>query len=334
MAEAAPTLRVVLPGGSAAGRPWLEERLPSADLVVVSDADRAQIQRALQDADAVVVGGVLTGEDTARATRLRLVHVLGAGWDGIAEDALPRGCFLCNVHEHETAIGEWVLMGMLALTRRLLVYDRDLRRGEWHRAYSFGGVPERDLRGRTVGVIGLGHIGGRVAELARAVGMRVVGITRSPSDERATRCGLEWLGGSSDLHRLLEQSDFVVVCVPLSDATRGLIGAEELRLLGADSYLVNVSRGPIVSEEALYTALRDEAIAGAALDVWYRYPSHEGDQVLPAAFPFWELDNVVMTPHSSGWSESTLAGRWRFIAEQLARLREGKPLENVIRQAD
>jgi phosphoglycerate dehydrogenase-like enzyme len=333
MAEPRTSLRVVLPGGSAAGAPWLKERLPGADLVFVSDANRAEIQQALQDADAVVVGGELTREDTAKATRLRLVHVLGAGWDGIADDALPRGCLLCNVYEHETAIGEWVLMGMLALARRLLVYDRDLRRGEWHEAYSFGGTPERDLRGRTVGVLGLGHIGGRVAALARGIGMRVIGVTREPSDERAALHGLDWLGDSSDLQRLLDESDFAVVCVPLTEETRGLIGAPELKRLGPDSYLVNVSRGPIVSEGPLYAALRDGTIAGAALDVWYRYPSGRGDRVLPASFPFWDLDNVVMTPHSSGWSESTLAGRWRFIAEQLARLQDGQALKNVIRQA-
>jgi phosphoglycerate dehydrogenase-like enzyme len=332
MALSPSTVRVVLPGGAAAGRPWLEERVPQVELVVVGDADRSDLRRALRNAHAVVVAGVLTAEDTAEAANLRLVHVLGAGWDGVADNALPPGCFLCNVFEHETAIGEWVLMGMLAVTRRLIVYDRDLRRGEWHEACSFGGIPERDLRGRTVGVIGLGHIGARVVELCRALGMRAIGITRHPNDERADRLGLEWLGGVADLHRLLKESDFVVVCAPLSDATRGMIGPDELRLLGPESYLVNVARGPLVEEEALYAALHDGTIAGAALDVWYRYPSHTGEQMLPASLPFWELDNVVMTPHAAGWSDSTLAGRWRFIAEQVARLAEGQPLHNVIRR--
>jgi len=325
-------LRVVLPGGAAKGRPWVEARLPDADVVAVDNKDPAALRAALREADAIVCAE-LTREDTAGAARLSLVHVLGAGWDGIAEDALPPGSSLCNVFEHETAIGEWVLMGMLALTRRLLVYDRDLRRGEWHEAVTFGGVPELDLRGRTVGTIGLGHIGGSVVRLARAVGMRAVAVTRSPSPERARDEGLEWLGALDELPRLLEESDFAVVCLPLSPETEGLIGEPELRLLGPESYLVNVARGPIVDERALFAALRDRAIAGAALDVWYRYPSHLGELTMPATEPFWELENVVMTPHSSGWTASTLDGRWRFIAEQLARLADGRPLENVIRRA-
>jgi phosphoglycerate dehydrogenase-like enzyme len=331
MADNPTKIRVVLPGGSAGGVPWLKEGVPDAELLIVSDEDRMSIRQALEDADAVVASA-LSAEDMSGAKRLRLVQVLGAGWDGIAEDALPSGCSLCNVFEHETAIGEWVLMGMLAVARRLIVYDRDIRLGEWHEACSFGGVPERDLSGRIVGVIGLGHIGARVVELCRAFGMRAVGITRRPTDERAARHGLEWLGGPGELHRLLAESDFVVVCAPLSDATKGMIGSEELRVLGSDSYLVNVARGSLVEEEALYVALRDGTIAGAALDVWYRYPSRTGEQMLPASLPFWELDNVVMTPHSAGWSESTLAGRWRFIADQVARLANSQPLQNVIRQ--
>jgi phosphoglycerate dehydrogenase-like enzyme len=256
------------------------------------------------------------------------VHVLGAGWDDISEEALPPGCLLCNVFEHETAIGEWVIMVMLALARRLLIYDRDLRQGEWHEAVSFGGIPERDLRGRTVGTIGFGRIGARIAELARAIGMRTIAVTRSPGHH--TVDGLDWLGGMEELPRLLRESDFAVVRVPLTSETRALIGPPELCLLGPQGYLLNVGRGPVVDEEALYSALRNGSIAGAGLDVWYRYPSRVGESVLPASLPFWDLENVVMTPHSSGWSESTLRGRWEFIAEQLARLAEGLPLANVV----
>ena len=90
---------------------------------------------------------------------------------------------------------------------------------------------------------------------------------------------------------------------------------------------MNVCRGPVVEEQALFDALRSRGIAGAALDVWYRYPAEVGERVYPASLPFWELDNVVMTPHSSGWTASTLDGRWRFIAGQIQRLGAGLPLE-------
>jgi phosphoglycerate dehydrogenase-like enzyme len=192
------------------------------------------------------------------------------------------------------------------------------------------GTPERDLCDRTLGAIGLGHIGSHVVALARALGMRAVAVTRSPSPERAEQHGLEWLGGLDSLPRLLRESDFALVCVPLTPETTGLIGPRELELLGPDSYLLNVARGPVVDESALYVALREGTIAGAAIDVWYRYPREVGERTMPASFPFWELENVVMTPHSAGWSESTVRTRWQFVADQLVRLREGRPLENVL----
>jgi phosphoglycerate dehydrogenase-like enzyme len=323
--------RVVVNVGASSGLPLLRERFPDGEVVAVAEGDQAAMRAALVSADAVVCGA-LTSDETSGAERLRLVHVLGAGFDGIAPDALPPGCTLCNVFEHETAISEWALMAMLALTRRLLRYDADLRRGEWHGAVSFEGVPERDLRGATLGLVGVGHIGARTAALAQALGMRTVAVTRRPDPGRAAQLGLEWLGSLDELGRLLRESDFVLLCVPLSDETEGMIGAAELDELGPDGYLLNVGRGALVDEDALYDALAAGRIAGAGIDVWYRYPSGPGDTVLPATRPFWELDNVVMTPHSSGWSESTVQGRWAFIAGQLERLREGEPLRNVVRR--
>ena len=325
-------LRVALPGGSTRGIPWLREQIPAAELMTIAEGDSGGLQAALSEADAVVCAK-LTAEHTAHASRLRLVQVLGAGYDGIELDALPPNCALCNVFEHETAISEWIVMTMLALTRRLLVYDRDLRQGLWHEAVSFSGTPERDLRGTTAGLIGLGHIGARTATLLRALGMRTIAVTRQPSPSRGAEHGLDWLGGMGDLTRLLDESTFAILCVPLTDDTHGLIGEAELLALGPEGYLVNVCRGPVVEEQALFDALSSRGIAGAALDVWYRYPAEVGERVYPASLPFWELDNVVMTPHSSGWTASTLDGRWRFIAGQIQRLGEGLPLENVVYKA-
>jgi phosphoglycerate dehydrogenase-like enzyme len=122
----------------------------------------------------------------------------------------------------------------------------------------------------------------------------------------------------------------VLVAVPLVDETRGLIGERELELLGPDGYLLNVARGEVVDERALYEALRDRRIAGAAVDVWYRYPGSRDERTLPSELPFHELENVVMTPHVSGRSEGTRDGRVAFAVEQLVRLAEGRELENVV----
>ena len=318
------TLRVVLVGGSGddiAAR--LAERLPGGEIV---RAQPNELARALVDADAVVCNR-LSPDDTRNAKRLRLVQATSAGADRVDPAALPPGCALCNAYEHEDAIAEWVLMSVLALTRHLLAYDRGLRLGDWNRDLPL----ERELRGRVLGAIGYGHIGRRVVKLGRAFGMDAVAVTRSPTPERAE--GLRWIGSLDDLDGLFAEADVAVVAVPLASETAAIVGAAQLDLLGPEGYLVNVARGGIVQEEALYEALRRRTIAGAALDVWWRYPESRNAAAEPSQLPFHELDNVVMTPHVSGRSEGTRAGRAAFVVEQLVRLAEGRPLQNVLAEA-
>ena len=296
----------------------LDRHLSAFDVVC---ADPGVLVEALADADAVVCHR-LSAADTARASRLRLVQAVSAGADGIEREAVPHGAVLCNTPGAGRAIAEWVVMAMLMLPREVLRFDRDLRRGLWHR---FGDehvdLGEPELQGKTVAVIGQGDIGREVAALAAALGARPTAVTRRPRD------GARALDELSDV---LAEADFAVVAIPLRSETEGLVGAPELAALGATGYLVNVARGGVVDEDALYAALRDRTIAGAALDVWYRYPSAPGEVVQPSRHPFHELDNVVMSPHVSGRSRRTTERRWRFIAEQLERLARGEPLHNVV----
>lgn len=291
-------------------------------LVRVEPGDRESLRRELADADALLCNRLEPG-DTDGAARLRLVQALSAGADRVDPAALPPGCTLCNLFGHEQAMAEWVLMAMLALSRRLLMYDRRLREGDWAPDLPW----ELELSGRVVAAIGYGHIGRRVAELARALGMEVVAATRSPSPERAD--GLRRLAGLDGLGGVLEEADFAVVAVPSTPGTRGLVGAAELARLGRDGFLVNVARGDVVEERALYEALRDGTIAGAAIDVWYRYP-RGGARTLPSEYPIHELDNVLIAPHVSGRTTGTQERRAAFLTEQLRRLADGRPLENVL----
>jgi phosphoglycerate dehydrogenase-like enzyme len=301
----------------------LIERVPGMEIVRVREHEA--LADALAEADAVVCNR-LEPADTRAAGRLRLVQATSAGADRVDPAALPSGCVLCNAYEHEDAIAEWVLMAVLALTRRLLRYDRGLRERDWSR-----GLPlERELRGRTIGTLGFGHIGRRVVELAEAFGMGAVAVTRSPTPERAGADGVRWLGSLDDVDRLFAEADVAVVCVPLTVETRGLVGRHQLDLLGPDGYIANIARGAVVQERPVYEALRDGRIAGAAFDVWWNYPETRGAKAPPSAYPFHELDNVVMTPHVAGRSEGTRRGRTAFVVEQLARLAEGRPLENVL----
>lgn len=292
----------------------LDERL--------GDVDEVEVVDDLAEADAVVCNR-LTADDTRGATRLRLVQALSAGADSIDREALPPGCTLCNAYEHDDAIAEWAVMSLLALTRNLLAYDAALRRDEWLQLPA-----ERELRGRTVGALGYGHIARRTVELLRPFGLEAVAVTRSPG--RARGEGLRWLAGMEELERLLSEADVLLVAVPLTEETRALVGARELELLGPDGYLLNPARGAVVDERALFEALRDRRIAGAALDTWWSYPEGGSRRGAPSELPFAELDNVVMTPHVSGSTTGTADGRRELVVAQLLRLHRGEPLENVV----
>ena len=266
----------------------------------------------------------------AHAGRLRLIHTPGAGTNWIDLPAVPPHVTVCNVFGHEVSIAEYVLMAILALNRDLLNMDARFRRADWSDRKVR--APAGDVRGRTLGVIGLGHIGSEVARVGNALGMRVVGATRTPSPERAAALGLASLVRLDRLEGVLGEADFVVLAIPLEAGTAGMIGERELGLMKRTASLINVARGEVVDEAALYAALSDGRIAGAAIDVWYRYP--EGDEAArPADQPFHELPNVIMTPHIAGWTAETFRHRWAAIDDNLRRLSRGEPLLNVVRAA-
>jgi phosphoglycerate dehydrogenase-like enzyme len=290
--------------------------------------DTAAVEAAVADAD-VLVGGSCPASVAAAGKRLRLVHAAGAGTDGIDVDALAHGVQVSNTFHHEGSIAEYVVATAVLLRRGFLRQDGALRRGVWDSAAHDPAVPwTHSLAAATVGFVGYGHIGARAWAAFRAFGARGIAVTRR-GDVDAAAEELDWTGTTDDLDPLLSEADVVVVSTPLTDTTRGLIGWRQLATMRRSAILVNVGRGPVVEEEALYLALRDGEIAGAAVDVWYSYPTG-GNTAEPSAFPFHELPNVVMTPHSSGLTRQTFEGRAADIAGNIRRLVAGEPLRNVV----
>ncbi|HZC25972.1 MAG TPA: 2-hydroxyacid dehydrogenase [Actinopolymorphaceae bacterium] len=284
----------------------------------------------LADVD-VLVGGELPAEVAAKSGRLRLVQAPGAGYEGIAMDALPPGVAVANTFHHGRSIAEHVVLVTLALTRRLRRTDTELRAGRWlsPRFDNDLGRPDT-LRDKTMGVIGLGEIGSEVVRLSRAFDMRCIAVRRHAGRGSPPDLDLAWLGGVETLGQLCAEADVVVVTVPHSVETAGLVGRAEIAAMKPDALLVNVARGPVVDENALYDALVDNRIGGAALDVWWRYPDASGIGS-PSTAPFGDLDNVVMTPHVSGVTTETFALRVADIAGNINRLADGAPLVNVVR---
>jgi phosphoglycerate dehydrogenase-like enzyme len=296
------------------------------DIVV---ADETGILPLLRDID-VLVTMTLTAEMGRAATRLRLVQVPGAGLDRIDRSALPRGAMLANAYGHEAGIAEYVIGAILTLTREFGRLDRALRLGDWQSQWAVGVAPPpvwAELNGKTIGILGYGRIGRSVARRAHAFDMKVYAIRRHFG--QSAEDDLALLGGPDHLDEVLRRSDYVVITMPATPETTGRIGYRELGLMKPSAFLINVARAEIVDEDALYVALSRRSIAGAALDVWYRYPREPGHAAL-AARPFHELSNVLMTPHIAGWTEGMLEARTRLIAENIRRIACGEAPLNLV----
>jgi phosphoglycerate dehydrogenase-like enzyme len=262
----------------------------------------------------------------SRAPRFRLLHVPGAGVDAIDFDTIHKDTMVCNVYEHEIPISEYVLLTILRF--EINPPPRSFSPEQWPHLYRHR-LPHGEICGKTVALIGFGHIGRAVAARAKGFGMAVIATARS----RPERCGiLDDFVPPENLDQLLARADYIVVACGLNSETRGLlIGARELAFLKPTSVVINVARAEIIDEESLFRALQARQIAGAALDVWYRYPTTEDDQVAPSRFPFHLLDNVVCTPHSSAWTMELVQRRYALIADNVRRLLAGETLRNVVR---
>jgi phosphoglycerate dehydrogenase-like enzyme len=272
-----------------------------------------------------VVATRLTEAETARL-RCRLLQVAGAGLDGIALDALRAEIRLANVYGHEAPMAEYVIWAILDHCLNTAGAPAALHTGTWAQAY-FGRRLRAEASGGTLGIVGFGHIGAQIAPRARALGLRMVAITRSgaPVAEADETVPVE------DLYGCLPGLDYLVLACPLTP--RGLIDAATLAQMRPTAVLINVARAEVADEADLFGALHDGRIAAAYLDVWYRYPCVGETEVAPSRFPFHELANVRCTPHISAWSEKLLERRYALIARNIVALPTGAALENEISRA-
>jgi phosphoglycerate dehydrogenase-like enzyme len=288
--------------------------------------DAADFPALAARADAVVGGGIPL-DAWPPAPKLKVFQIPWTGYDFTSPERMPKGLPVCNTFEHETSIAEYVLAGMLEWTVGISRMDRAFREHGWGGKTPGGGREHGELRGGRLGVIGHGHIGREVAVRARAFGMSTVGVRRSvkPCPEE-----LDWLGTNDRLDELLETSDFVLVACDMNAETIGMINADRLARMKPTGVLINVARGKIVEEEALFAALKEKRIGGAILDVWYNYQQPDKPPVWPSNQPFQELDNVILSAHESALTRAMHERRWRFVAENLKRAVAGATLENVV----
>lgn len=265
----------------------------------------------------IMVGWNVTREAIQQAPRLRWIHSTAARVDQLLfPGLLDREIIITTSSGIHHSLVEHVFALLLALTRRLHTAIRNQVQHRWERSErTIGG----EVAGQTLGILGLGRIGTELATKAHAFGMRVIGTKRTP----APVPGVERVLPPDGLSEVLREADAVVIALPLTLETTGLIGESELRTMKPTAVLINVGRGPIVQEAALVRALREHWISGAGLDVFEHEP-------LPTDSPLYDLDNVIVTPHVSGASPHYMNRAVPVFCENLKAYLRGEPLRNLV----
>lgn len=287
------------------------------EVILAPDTGAATLKRLVADADGLVVRTQLPPDLFDHAPRLRAVVRHGVGLDMIpVEAATAQGIPVANLPGSNTqTVVEYCLAAMLHLRRGLAPMDARLRREGWAKARPFAdGTTE--LGGSTLGIVGVGAIGGRLATVAGALGMRVLGLTRRPETLPAGVAAV-------DKQQLFARSDVVVLSCPLTEQTRGLVDAATIATMPAGAVLINVARGPVIQTDAVLRALREGRLGGAALDVHDRQP-------LTGEEPVFDAPNLLLTPHVAGITDTSMRAMSEgAIATLLALLRGERPA-NVV----
>jgi phosphoglycerate dehydrogenase-like enzyme len=256
--------------------------------------------------------------------QLRFVQLLSAGADALDFRAIPpRLTLACNAGAYAAPIAEHVMAMALALARRLPQRHAALARGE------FGmWEPVLTLDGAVCAILGYGGIGAATARLMRTFGARIQAVNTSGRTSEPT----EFTGTLADLDRVLTAADVLVIALPLTRATRGLLGVRELALMKPTAILVNVSRAAVIDERALYEHLRDQPEFGAGIDTWWHEPGPGSG--FTTEYPFFDLPNLIGSPHNSGTVDGALQVGARMAAENVRRFLRGEAVTGVIRRDD
>ncbi len=293
---------------------------------ITGDENSEERDRKFAEAD-ILVTVDFKADQLPKMPKLKLIHLPVSGLERIDLASIPKGIQVCNAYEHDIGISEYVMSAILHFTVDLAQRSERFKAGDWRDTPQLFGNFRPELAGKTLGCIGYGTIGRAVAKRAQAFGMRVMAVTRTP---RAFDPEPNWLGGLGLTEAVAEASDFLLVACPLNVQTRGLLGERYLGAMQPHAVLINVARGPIVDEDVLFHALKSRKIGGAALDTWYHYPTPDNRDIKPSRHPFETLDNVVMTPHCSGWTEGLIGRRFSVIVDNIDRLMDGRDLVNQI----
>jgi phosphoglycerate dehydrogenase-like enzyme len=294
---------------------YIRKRLP--EVRVFQEYSTDAMRPRMPEVDVLVISGAWQDSLLDTADKLKWIQAIGVGYNQFPLESLKnRDIRLTNaVGVNAAAVSEHAIALMLAIARRLPEACSNQKRKYWRPMIGDPQTREDEIGGKTVGIVGLGAIGNRLAGLAKAFGMHVLGTKGNPSTYQGAA---DEVLPPDRLGELLEKSDYVVLCCPLIPETTNLIGAEELRRMRRSGYLINVSRGPVVVEHELVTALEQNEIAGAALDVTI-------DEPLGEKSPLWGMPNVLITPHTAGETALYESRLVDIMVENIQRWERGEP---------
>ncbi|MHA1613564.1 MAG: 2-hydroxyacid dehydrogenase [Candidatus Thorarchaeota archaeon] len=297
--------------------------------VVLSDTTTESILEKGRDAD-IIASNRVPRELLESGSGLKMVQTFAAGVENIDFSAIKDqdNIIVCNSHINAAEVAEYAITLLFAVAKNIIPSDRELRKGDWK--YAFGGPsPNIEIRNKTCLIIGLGSIGSEIAKRLKGFDVRIYATTRSGNSKHA---GLvDKLVKINEVQPLVEESDFIILSLPLTSESEGLVNGEFISWMKSDSIIVNISRGRIIDEEALFDALRDNRIRGAGLDVWWRYPQKwRGKGNPPSDVPFQELENLVASPHRAGYSETTEREYFQFAGENILRFINGETPFNIV----
>jgi D-3-phosphoglycerate dehydrogenase len=299
----------------------LEKAGMGIDLVRLNARTPQELIPHVADADGLIVQWTqINNEVIDSLEKCKVISRYGIGVDMVDLAAAgKRGIMVCNSPDYcIEEVSTHTIAFLLMLNRHILVQHKFVQDGKWGAGTTPGGAPTR-LSSQTLGVVGLGNIGRAVVERAKCLGLKVVGFDPYLSADKFAALGLP----SLSLDDLLAQSDYVAIHCPLTDETRNLISTAQFAKMKPTAYLINMARGPIVDQPALYDALTNGAIAGAALDVLSKEPPEANDALL-------QLDNVLFTPHTSSWSSESSVQLRRSTARNVIDVLQGKPPRSVV----
>jgi D-3-phosphoglycerate dehydrogenase len=276
----------------------------------------------------IILATRLSPEVAEAATNLKLLQKTGAGVDDMPFDSLKDDVWMANTSgSNPFPLAEGAIALMLALAKKIIPRNQKFIHGRTGERGVF-------LKGKNVGIIGFGSIGKEVAKRLKAFDMNIYAIKRHPDEDLVKELELDFLGVEKDLKFLLNQSDFVIVTIPLTKDTEGMIGEDEIRAMKKTAYIINVARAAIIKEEPLYRALQNREIAGAALDVWWTPhwwdPLWNTEEKGPSKYPFWELPSVICIPHEIGFTDSRSEEGVKIMVNNILRIKQGKPPINLV----